>query len=1612
MSSIDYLNALAARGIELWTEGGKLQYKAPKEAVTPELLAELKANKAALVDLLEQFARSAGTYPLSYSQKSLWSLHRLQPQSAAYNVTYAAALADDLVVADLARCVDYLVARHPILRTRYAVEDGQPVQQVGRAPTAHLTVDRVFGADEAAIRDWIEQEANRPFDLAVAPIRLKLLVDDGPLHAGAATAAPGPRHVLLLNVHHVAADFWSLEILVRELRTLYDLARRGEPLRLAPLALQVADCVQQESERLQGDEGRALAAFWQRELAGGLPALALATDRVRPAVKTENGRVLTASLAADMGQRVRDAAKALRVTPYMLLLSVYQLFLFLHTAQERLVIGAPTAGRGMPGSEGVVGHFVNTIVLAADVAPTLAFDTLLDRTRATLLRVLDHADYPFPLLVERLRPVRDPSRSPLYQVMFNWNQRRAEDARAPEAHPLFGRTLVASSTGTRGATHDLVLNVQDAGDAWDAAWTYNTDLFDEATIAAFARQYRGLVEQVLADPRRPLAAYALADAQERRALLDTLAHRLHAAAPGSALPEAVAQRAGEAPGDVAWTVGDAPFSRDAVAAAVYVLAGRLRAAGVGPDSRVALCGLGAADRAVALLALMTAGASVLARDEGDVDAPMPPEADARLVRGTAVAAAWQPDTIRIERASRPRAPVGDRADVAAPARIEGFCGAVADALGLELGVRPEGQTPGRVVVPAGTAVNLVAAALVGGAARGAMVHVPGSPGLAELCADDPAVAARAARALEELVARDDDTPTALLLPAALTPRLPEALRTRVARLVGHGDRPHLLRSGAARSSSLRFIAGHGLAHWCGPVVFEPAEDGGWHVVEAAAAHPIALALGPTGDLAAAGQAARLHQVIDHAAPDALDAPAAGPARDGQPPDVFGALALRTVVASPFAVARRADGRLHAQEARGVSAPRRDGEVPLGAVEAILGGLPGVAEACVDHRAIDGAPALVAWIRETAPAAEDDDAAAHDDEVRARRERALHRAAKARLPEALLPDAVVIVDRLPLAEDGRIALDRLPAPRTPGDRPRAASGEVQARLVAIWREILGRTEVGVDDDFFALGGDSIQAAVIVARAAAEGLYLEPRDLFENPTIAMLAEVVGRAPRIEAEQGAVTGEFELAPAAHWFLERVTVDRSHFNQALLLGLKAAPEEALMRETLRRVAARHDVLRSRLVRRGDRWLQRFDAEDAAVPASFAIVDAHADAGGRDGSHAPRWQAAIAAAQAGLDVEHGPLWAVRWLVGPTLAESRLLVVAHHLLVDGVSWSILLQDLGDTYARLAAGASDRAALKTTAAPAWAAQWVERGRAGALEADRVYWRAFADRLDTALAERRPIALMRHWSGRDEGPRAGCGDGLCKVTLDRELTAAFRMQAHQAYGTDANDLFAAALHAGFRAWGGSTALLLDLEGHGRDALADATDLGRTVGWFTSIYPVLLEAPALEDGAGALVKHVKEQLRAVPAKGAGFGALRHVEGAADAPTRARLAALPDSPVLFTYLGALDQIAGGSPFLSGAVEPAPGIRSPRQPMTHLLDLCAYVVDGCLTIEGRHAGGEAAEDGVEALLRHVGRALEAIVRHCAGGEAGGLTPSDVPDLGLDQEGLDALMDELAALDA
>jgi len=319
-------------------------------------------------------------------------------------------------------------------------------------------------------------------------------------------------------------------------------------------------------------------------------------------------------------------------------------------------------------------------------------------------------------------------------------------------------------------------------------------------------------------------------------------------------------------------------------------------------------------------------------------------------------------------------------------------------------------------------------------------------------------------------------------------------------------------------------------------------------------------------------------------------------------------------------------------------------------------------------------------------------------------------------------------------------------------------------------------------------------------------------------------------------------------------------------------------------------------------------------------------------------------------------------------------------------------------------------LKTSSAKAWVEAWADRARGDAMAADRTHWRQFGSRLQRAL-DHGGVAFMRHRTVPSARQPEHRTPGFCAITLDTQLTAAFRTTAHQAYGTDANDLLLAALQAGVQAWSDNTALLVDLEGHGRDALSDTVDLSRTIGWFTSIYPVLLEAPGVEE-PGALIKRVKQTLREVPDKGAGFGVLRYMDGGADDTTRSALSALAPSPLLFTYLGSLDAVAGSSPLYAGAIEPAPGIRSARQRRTHLFDVCAYVSAGQLTIDCTFEGGDMVEESIGRLMENIKESLAMLIRHCCSDDAGGLTPSDVPELDLDQEGLDALLEEVAALDS
>nr|WP_269788967.1 condensation domain-containing protein [Streptomyces sp. HNM0561] len=592
-----------------------------------------------------------------------------------------------------------------------------------------------------------------------------------------------------------------------------------------------------------------------------------------------------------------------------------------------------------------------------------------------------------------------------------------------------------------------------------------------------------------------------------------------------------------------------------------------------------------------------------------------------------------------------------------------------------------------------------------------------------------------------------------------------------------------------------------------------------------------------------------------------------------------------------------------------------------------------------------------------------------------------------LPDYMVPSAFVALDALPLTGNGKMDRRRLPAPE-----PAAAgtAGYVAPRtdteraLAEIWATLLGRERIGAEDNFFHLGGDSILSIQVASRARQAGLALTPRELFRYPTIASLATVTTPTAAPAADTGPVTGEVPLTPIQHWFFGMRTARPGHFNQSVVVELQRDPDPRALRAALDALLVHHDALRT-----------RFEPADGGAPRQYCpppdltgppLLREHDLSGLGEPERRAAEDAAMAEAQTGFDLGRGPLLAARLFHHGDGRRPTLFLTVHHLVVDGVSWRVLLEDLNTAYQRLLSGGRADLGPRTTSVRDWSRKLAEHTAAGGFDAELPHWRAVSAECAAGL------------------PVDGAGDNtvaaMASVTvrLDRERTDALLRQVPEVYRTRVDDVLLAALGRVLGEWTGRRRIAVDLEGHGREEhLLDGVDLSRTVGWFTSLYPVALDVPG--GGWGGTLKSVKEQLRAVPTHGIGYGALRHL--APDSGLRGA----PDPGISFNYLGQFDWTAADED--AGLVRTVRdglgGDAAPDTVRAHLLDVVGRVERRCLEITWYYGSGTHTEETVAGLARGMLRALEEIIGHCADPAAGGRTPSDFPLARLDQAAVDRI---------
>jgi amino acid adenylation domain-containing protein/non-ribosomal peptide synthase protein (TIGR01720 family) len=1530
--------------------------------------------------------------PLSFAQERLWIVGQLEPDHAFYNIPAAVRIHGRLDPNVLRDCLQAVVRRHESLRTTFATVQGQAVQRVAAAvpvelPVVDLTRLPRETRDAEAMRLGRE-EAGRPFDLAVGPLfRFRLL------------RLSEADFVFLLTLHHIVADGWSMGVLVSELVELYRGRTGGPPARLPDLPIQYPDFAVWQRRHLTDEAQETQLAYWREQLRA-LPTLNLPLDRPRPAVQTFAGGTRSLRLDRGLVDDLERLSQGEDSTLSMTMLAAFQLLLVRYTGQSDIAVGSGIANRNRPELEPLIGFFVNLQVLRTQVDRTGSFRDLLRRVRHTCLAAYDHQDVPFDRIVRELQPNRTANYNPLCQVCLVFQNFPLPEIKFP------GLSIQEMTVAAGTAKFDLTLYLEPDRTGLAVELEYNTDLFDPDTIERMLHHYATLLRSVADDPDRPVRELEIFSAAERNGIFVERNRTDVALAGPDCVHQWFARQVARTPHAPAILFGDEQLSYEDLHCRASGWAAELRRLGVGRGTLVGLCLERSPELLVGMLAILEAGGAYvpldptcppdrlgfMLRDCGagllitsvDLQPRLPPF-EGRILHAEALGSGGPEPTANLRCVNEARdlayliytsGSTGRPKGVALEHR--GLCNLMACQKRV-LGIGPAD----RVLQFASASfdasvweifVTLTAGATVCLAPREAMLDGDGL--IAWLRRHAVTIATIPPSVLAVLP--DDELPDLRIIISAGEP----CDRTLVRRW---------------RTPSRRFINAYG-----------PTEG---------------TVCGTLADCDPDDRQISIGSPIDNVQAFVLD-PWLEPVPDGVVGELYlGGLGLArgywnrpdltaaAFIPNPFtsggerlyktgdAARWLPDGRLEFRGRLDQQVKIRGFRIELEEIEAVLREHPEVRDAAVVV-ATDGGthPRLVAQVvcRPRPPAPPSGLAGSREEDCHGRDvcDDDLRAWLRQRLPDYMVPSVIHLLEAMPLTPTGKIDRQALAAsshrPGSPDNRHRAPRTEPERRLAEAWREVLGVEEIGIDENFFELGGDSILGMRLVTRIRARGLSCSPLQLFQYQTIAELAAVVEPAGLPTADQGEISGAVELTPIQHWFLDDEPVEPAHFNQSLLLKTDPFVDLEHLEAAVAFLPVHHDALRLRFRRREGRWEARHaPASGVSQPeASEAIVERIDLAGIADTHLGGAIEAACTRVQASLDLEHGPLFrALHISLGPS-RPGRLLLVIHHLVVDAVSWSILLQDLVTAYRQRAAGQAIALPPKTTSFQAWSR------RLHHLAATRLPDPA-EPAANLPLASDAESFPCTH----DRGSNTVASSATLSLVLDSTETKQLLERAAFADHVRIDELLAAAFASGYHRWCSRSRVAIDLESHGREDLFGDLDLSRTVGWFTSLLPLVLTVPAGGE-ATAVLDLVKNQLRARPHRGIHAGISRYLR---DEREGGGTPASGVPEVALNYLGRMDRLTDlPDDLFSLAPESTGPHRCPAAVRRHLLEITSWITVEGLRVDWTYSRNLQTEASVRALAGCFRDALLEIVR-CPPPAAGRPTPADFPHATVTQAQLDRL---------
>ncbi|MDE1392763.1 lichenysin non-ribosomal peptide synthetase LicA [Bacillus paralicheniformis] len=1517
-----------------------LQLKDLFQAPTIETLAQAaeKTEKKSAVYI--EAAPDQETYPVSSAQKRLYVLQQIEGAEKSYHMPAVLQLEGKLDLKRLESAAQMLIKRHEAFRTTFEIKGGEPVQRIWEA--AELTID-VIDADEQEAEKLIK-EFIRPFDLTKAPLfRMSII------------RFTGEKHLLLVDMHHIISDGASVSVLIDEMTKLY----AGEALE--PLRIQYKDFSVWQ-QHLLTERHKVQEEYWLKELAGELPVLTLPADYPRPSIQTFEGSRLSFALKPELVQQLRKLAKETDSTLYMVLAASYSALLSKLSGQSEVIVGSPAAGRPHTDLSRIIGMFVNTLAIRTRPEGDKPFSAFLEEVKETTLGAFEHQDYPFEELIEKLNIQRDMSRNPLFDAVFSMRNADLKDL------SMEGITLKPYDFAHQTAKFDLTLTAAEEDGLLVFEMEYNTALFKHESIERWRGYWVNLLEAVAENPDARLSELSLLDEAEKRRIVQNWNETRLAVPEDKTVHELFEAQVLRTPDRGAAVYNGVKWTYKELNARANRLARLLIEKGARPEQRIGIMVKPSLEMAAGVLAILKAGAAYV-----PIDPSYPAERIGYVLKDSGAELLLT------------------QTNLAAPEEFSG------ETLLLDSMLSEEITKDDEVNPQAGTQSDnlayLIYTSGTTGQPKGVMVE---HRSLVNLCywhndafkvteQDKSAkyagfgfdasvwemfpywIAGAELHIIDESIRMDitrlnqyfeENKITITFLPTQLCEQFMELDNQSLRVLLTGGDK---LKRIAKRSYTL--VNNYGPTEntvVATSTAIDP--DEGMLSIGKPIANTRAYVLGQNNEVQPVGVAGELCIAGRGLARGYLNKPEETAKRFTEDPFVPGERMYRT----GDAVKWLEDGRLEYIGRIDQQVKIRGFRIELSEIEVQLARLSEVQEAVVtDIEDAYGNKALCSYV----VANEQLDT-----------ESLAWKLAQT-LPDYMVPSFWVQLDELPVTANGKVDRRALPQPDVEAQTAeyKAPLTETEQLLADIWQEVLGIDRIGITDNFFALGGDSIKGIQMASRLQQHGWKLEMKDLFQHSTIGELSAYVQAADDQPIDQNPVEGEVTLTPIQRWFFERKFTNEHHWNQSVMLHALTGFDPETAGKALSKLIEHHDALRMVYQRNGDGIVQynRGLEETAVRPEVIRFNESGAEL-----------EAAVLKAsnriQSSIDLTEGPL--LKAAIFKTDQGDHLLIVIHHLVVDGISWRILLEDFAAGYAQAEKGEPIILQDKTHSFAEYAARLEEYAGSKAFAKEIGYWQEI-EQAETA-------ALPKDDEAEDKRMRH---TKTAEFSLSKEETEQLMTKVHEAYNTEMNDILLTALGLALKEWTGQEDFIICLEGHGREDIIDGLNISRTVGWFTSQFPALIQMRHSGD-IGYQIKQIKEELRHIPNKGIGYGIYRYLteEGKKAKPIK--------HDISFNYLGQFTEMADSGLFTRSTL-PSGDPLSPETKKPNALDIVGYIEDGILTMSIAYHSLEYKESTVAAVAASFKTYLLQLIDHCLERDGGELTPSDLGDDELTLEELDKLME-------